>query len=185
MRLFIGARLPPAALEQVEELRNLARPFFGRSVAWVAPENLHVTCAFLGEVSQAAGLPGIKKRIDSAAGAFREIAVTLGGLGAFPSFESPQVLWLGFTDGADGLKALALHLTDGLKQEGFVFAREFFPHVTLGRVKAPLDSGALAAAVDKTRRPGICCAIASLDLFESRLSNAGADYRTLYSGRLL
>jgi RNA 2',3'-cyclic 3'-phosphodiesterase len=185
MRLFIGSRLSASSLERVGELRDLARPYFGRSVTWVAPENLHVTCAFLGEVSPEAGLPGIKKRMDAAAGAFREIGVTLGGLGAFPSFERPLVLWLGFTAGADELKALALQLAIGLKEEGFALARDFFPHVTLGRVKAPLDGAALAAAVNKARGLGIRDTVASLELIESRLSRAGADHRTLYSSRLL
>ncbi len=185
MRLFIGSRLSPDAAALAAELRELARPYFGGSVTWVEPDDLHVTCAFLGEVSREAVLPDIKKCMDASAGSFREIGAALGGLGAFPSFECPRVIWLGFTEGADELKALALHLARGLNQEGFAPEREFFPHVTLGRVKEPFDSGAIAEAVNKTSGRVIRCAIESLDLIESRLSSAGADYRTLYSSRLL
>lgn len=185
MRLFIGSRLSPAAFELAAELRDLARPYFGGSVKWVEPYDLHVTCAFLGEVSQEAGLQDIMKCMDASAGSFRAIGAALGGLGAFPSFECPRVIWLGFTEGADELKALAINLARGLNQAGFAPGREFFPHVTLGRVKEPFDSGALAEAVSRTSGRVIRYTVESLELIESRLSSAGADYRTLYSSRLL
>ncbi len=185
MRLFIGSRLSAHALEGAGKIRDFASPYFGKSVTWVAPENLHVTCAFLGEVATETGLSGIQQRVDASTGAFREIGTTLGGLGAFPSFERPQVLWLGFLDGAAELKALALHLAGCLKRDGFAPAREFVPHVTLGRVKAPLDCRALAAVNDKVRGPGIRYTVSSLEVIESRISNAGTDYITLYSSKLL
>jgi len=185
MRLFIGFRLSAAISEQVKELRSLAGPGFGRSAAWVAPENLHLTCAFLGEVRAEEKLPGIKKAMDAVAGDQSRITVTLGGLGAFPSLERPRVLWLGLTEGADELKALAQKLRAGLKGGGFIFEREFSPHLTLCRVKFPPDASALAEAVNKARELKIRETVASLELIESRLLEAGRDYRTLYSTGLL
>ena len=186
MRLFIGFRLSAPAIESVERLRSLYRPCFKRSVAWVPAENLHLTCAFLGEVSSGAGrLADIKKSMDAAAGEFRKIEAAFGGLGGFPSLEHPRVLWLGVTEGADKLKELALRLAGGLKSAGFVSESGSLPHLTLGRVKFPPDGEALAAASDKAREPGVRDTFGCMELLESRLSDAGADHRTLYSSRLL
>jgi len=78
--------------EAIEQLRPAAR-----DVAWVAPDNLHLTLKFLGAVPEA--------RIDSVAGALTDASREAGsfearirGLGAFPSAGRPRVVWAGVTD---------------------------------------------------------------------------------------
>jgi 2'-5' RNA ligase len=163
-----------------------ARESAGRSsgvrLKWVAPENLHLTLAFLGETPSDTDLEGIKGSMDAAAGAFREIGITTGELGAFPSFERLRVLWLGIKNGAAGLKALASGLSGGLSERGFRSEREFTPHITLARAGKPLDGTALAAAAAPWS--GAAGTISSMILFESRLLAGGPVYRAVYTAKL-
>lgn len=181
-------------------MQDSAGPGLGSSVKWVKPENLHITYVFLGDTTRHEELPAIRKSLDEAAGASGKVPVTLGGLGAFPSLEYPRVLWLGFKDGRDALKAIAGRIHEGLTREGFVFEHGFSPHVTIARVNHPgrapdrhekrgekfrPDRGAMAALAERADEPGPGDTVGSLDLMESRLSSRGPEYRVVYSKELL
>jgi 2'-5' RNA ligase len=185
MRLFIASGFSAPVVERICELRSFAGARLGERVKWVEPENIHLTYAFLGEIAAETMLPAIQASMDAAAGGFQRTAVTLGGLGAFPSLERPRVLWLGIGQGAAPLKALALKLYGNLAAEGFIFEHEFSAHITLARVKGRLDAAALASAAAKAGEMDVRDTIVSLDLMESRLSGSGPEYRVIYSRKLL
>jgi len=213
MRLFIASGFSVPVLARIRDLQEFARPLLGNAVKWVEPENIHLTYAFLGDVPQAS-LPAIMKVIDEAAGACRRTRVTLGGFGAFPSFESPRVLWLGLKEGGDALKDIAVKLCGGLTAEGFVFGHEFSAHITIARVnpallaqdakirvlpetgnsssrsqksgfKTSLDSAALSSVAWRAEELNVSDVVASMDLIESRLACAGPRYKTLYHKELI
>lgn len=185
MRLFIASGFSAPVLERISELRSFAASRLGGRVKLVEPENIHLTWAFLGEVAGQASLPAIQNSMDSAAGACKRLPVALGGLGAFPSLERPRVLWLGVSQGAEPLKALALTLYGNLAAAGFMFAHEFSAHITLARVKGRLDAAALASVADKAGELDVRDTIVSLDLMESSLSGSGPEYRMVHSAKLL
>ncbi|MEI7481053.1 MAG: RNA 2',3'-cyclic phosphodiesterase [Elusimicrobiota bacterium] len=213
MRLFIASGFSAPVLAKITDLQEFARPLLVNSVKWVEPKNIHLTYAFLGDVPQAS-LPAIMKVIDEAAGAFRRIRVTLGGFGAFPSFERPRVLWLGLKEGDDALKDISGKLCAGLTAEGFVFEHEFSAHITIARVnstrlaqdakirvlpetgnsssrsqksglKVGLDRAALASVAERAEKLNAADVVASLDLIESMLASTGPRYQTLYHKELI
>ena len=136
MRLFLAVFPPPgvqrAAYAAIEALR---RP--GDGVSWVKPENLHYTMRFLGEV----GEDGARRAADAAtesAAKSRRFDAALGPLGAFPSARRARVIWVGMSEGAEALVALARDLDRALEKRGFGGAdKPFSAHLTLGRVRDP------------------------------------------------
>jgi len=213
MRLFIASGFSAPVLDRIIDLQEFARPLLGNSVKWVKPENIHLTYAFLGDVPRPS-LPAIMKVIDEAAGAFKRTPVSLGGFGAFPSFERPRVFWLGLKEGSGALRDIAVKLCGGLTAEGFVFEHEFSAHITIARVnparlpqnekirvlpetgnrsgrsqksglKDSLDSAAVASVAGRAEELNAADVVGSLDLIESRLAGTGARYQTLYHKELI
>jgi 2'-5' RNA ligase len=166
--------------EAIEQLRPAAR-----NVAWVAPDNLHLTLKFLGAVPEA--------RIDSVAGALtaaiREASsfeARIRGLGAFPSAGRPRVVWAGVTDGALHMTEVARRIDVALAALGFARDdRPFSPHVTLGRVRRPGRIPTLTDALERaaTREFG-CIQVLSAFLMRSDLGPRGARYTELAKMRL-
>ena len=101
-------------------------------IRWVAPETMHLTLQFLGEVPQNQ-IPAIQEAISTSAAGFSAVPVHIGSIGSFPSFKKPQVLWLGLSSNQT-LKKIATQLQAALQPLGFKPEKEFMPHLTLGRL---------------------------------------------------
>jgi len=159
----------------IEELRPL-----GPGVAWVIPDNLHLTVKFLGGVEETR-LADVTVAITRAACRASSFELAVTGVGAFPSPTRPRVLWAGVTAGATPLTGLAGDLDTALAELGFPREdRAFSPHVTFGRVREPRRQPALAsalvaaAALDFGR-----VQVTKLSLMRSDLSPRGARYSEL------
>ena len=188
MRLFVAVELDEAVRREAARVSRalaaaLERHGTGRGVAWVAPQNLHLTLQFLGEVDPPAARAVVERL--SVPVAIPPFDLALAGLGVFPPTGPPRVIWAGVAEGADAL--VAAHGEVGRRLEGLGFPREnrpFRSHLTLGRVKAPLGPRlgevlAETALVGETR-----CRVDHLTLFESRLSPRGATYSVVATAGL-
>ncbi|MFN8627613.1 MAG: RNA 2',3'-cyclic phosphodiesterase [Candidatus Binatia bacterium] len=101
-------------------------------VRWVRADRLHVTLKFLGGV-EPARLAQARAALVAALAGRPALRVRARGLGAFPSWRRPRVLWVGL-DG-DGLPELAAGVEAALCGVGFEPERRaFIPHITVGRV---------------------------------------------------
>ena len=119
-------------LEVTNFQSQLRRELSNVPIRWVAPETMHLTLQFLGEVPQSQ-IPSIQEAISASAAGFSSIPVHIASVGGFPSFKKPQVLWLGIS--ADKkLKKLASQLQSALQPLGFKPEKEYIPHLTLGRM---------------------------------------------------
>lgn len=123
-------------------------------VRWVAPDQLHLTLCFLGEMSwnQTHQVSKIAKSVLQS-----QSGITFGceGLGAFPNVDQPRVLWAGVRElmpvkkraNEDGelpevsgpscprFTWIAAALTQAfLEQRFYPDLKPWAPHVTLGRV---------------------------------------------------
>ena|SRR2546428_549545 len=112
---------------------------------WVDPTGIHLTLAFLGELTD--------EQLDSVIAATQVAArqavpfkYCLKGLGIFGSPHQPRVIWMGIEDLPSGqiygspLQQLHRVLTKELELHGFeVEKRPFSPHLTLARNKRPLS----------------------------------------------
>ncbi len=134
LRTFLAVEIDEAVRQRAAELIQRLRSAVD-GVTWVAPQNLHITLKFLGDVasSRIAELSAAVRQAVAAAAPFE---FEIRGLGAFPRIERPNNLWIGCGDGAQSLIALAERLDHALSKLGFAReSRPLVPHLTLGRLR--------------------------------------------------
>ncbi len=178
-RLFAAVWLP-------EELREAVAPVLARfaaaapDVRWVAPESLHVTLAFLGDVD-AERVPRLEACIRQALPGAAPFDVRLAGAGTFPSRGIPRVVWLGLEVGTKEIAALASRLERKLVGEGFLAPsdRPFRAHVTLGRPRGTRGLGRLQDLLGAVGPCGGTGRVREVTLAESRLTPRGSRYEAL------
>ncbi|MBI3298545.1 MAG: RNA 2',3'-cyclic phosphodiesterase [Elusimicrobia bacterium] len=126
----------------------------GADAKWADGPPFHVTAAFLGE-TDASRLADLRAcAAEAAAEAPPPAEAALEGLGAFPSWEAPKVLWAGVGRGGGDLTAAGRAIIRRLAAHGFpVEDRPFVPHATLGRLRSKRGLAALAAAAERWRAP--------------------------------
>jgi len=101
----------------------------------IAKDRLHLTVAFLGELT-AAGLDLARQVPPIAVGGFE---LVLDALGIWPE---SKILWLAPQAPPDALGELEANLWDALAERGFRSEeRTYRPHVTLARRARPVDAG--------------------------------------------
>jgi 2'-5' RNA ligase len=113
-------------------MREAVRLSGGRPIA---KERLHLTVAFLGELTRA-GLEAARAVPPVRVGAFE---LELDALGVWPE---SKILWLAPSRMPRALERLEERLWDGLVARGFEPEdRAYRPHVTLARRARPVDAG--------------------------------------------
>lgn len=133
-RIFIAVPLA-ANIRQAAAQARKALDAYDDRLRWVQPQHLHLTLQFLGNITTAS-LTAAVAAAEEAARAERPFTITLAGLGAFPSAATARVIWVGVTDGAECLRALAGRLALSLRARCISLEdRPFSPHLTLARVR--------------------------------------------------
>ncbi|MCX7993862.1 MAG: RNA 2',3'-cyclic phosphodiesterase [Fimbriimonadales bacterium] len=135
MRLFIAALISDevrAALATACE--HLQRVAPDRALRWVAPENYHITLLFLGEQPEA-HVPAIVEAMTAARTGVAPFVIDVRGLGVFPNWNRPNVLWAGTQRGVEQLTRIATALEKSLLPTPS--GKAFHPHITLARLKTP------------------------------------------------
>lgn len=178
MRLFVAVDLPEEAKRLIAvEQERIAVPFLrsGDTLKLVAPERMHLTLLFLGEVQEArapAVIDAMNIAVDLPA-----FDVVLGGTGVFPPRGAPRALWMGVTAGAAPLGTLRSETARRIRGLGIAFDdRLFHPHLTLGRWRA--SRGSRRAAPQEVAEI-ITVRVTRATLYQSRLSSSGAAYTAL------
>jgi 2'-5' RNA ligase len=145
IRSFIAIELSTearAAVAQVQDrLKSVVPP---KSVRWIAPESIHLTLHFLGNVT-AAEVAKVTTLLQNELGTYRPFALRLEGMGCFPNTRQPRIVWVGVSSETEALVALQRELGRRLSVIDFVpEARPYSPHLTIGRVTKGLRSGELS-----------------------------------------
>lgn len=131
-RTFIAVSASPDIRRAAAKLADLLRPAAG-NVKWVAPENLHWTLQFLGEVD-ILETHAVCTAVSAAATEVEAFDLECRGAGAFPSADRPRTLWIGAGAGAQAMVALHAAIQKKLDRLGYRGEhRRFVPHITLGR----------------------------------------------------
>lgn len=174
-RTFIALPLPNELRLAIDSALAAPREHVS-GVRWVEPGNLHLTLKFYGDVDDAS-IEAITARLAALKTAPFEIS--LEGLGAFPSWPRPRVVWVGLSPAGPLLTSLVESIEAFSSALGFPReTRPFRPHLTIGRVRQGSRPDLDALTPHKTQRFGVWH-VTRLVLFASELSSAGARYRAL------
>jgi RNA 2',3'-cyclic 3'-phosphodiesterase len=178
MRAFIAIEIPPAVKAALADCRaELQR--LPAEAGWTRPGNIHLTLKFLGEVPERSQETIAEAMREAAAGA-AQLCLELAGLGAFPSWRRPRVLWAGLAGEVEAAKRLQARLEELLDKGGFPpEGRAFAPHLTLARLRSVEDARTWAQTVEAYRLPPLAFAVDRIVLFRSELHPAGARYTEL------
>lgn len=168
MRLFVALSLPD----------DLRRDLSGLSCGlpgarWVAPENLHLTLRFIGEVDGHdaedidAALSGIR---------FPRFALTVAGVGEFGDDRRLRSLWAG-VEPNEMLDRLQAKVEQAVRRAGQPpEKRKFKPHVTLARFKSHPGGKLKDYFAEQALFRAPAFDVAEFTLFSSYLSHEGAIY---------
>jgi 2'-5' RNA ligase len=148
----------------------------------VAPQNVHLTLKFLGDVSPA-NLERLSGALKAEATSHDMFSITVSGLGAFPTQRRPRVIWIGL-DAPPRLAALQRGVDAAAVQLGYPKEeRPFSPHLTIGRVSQTISASDLQhihSALESTK-VGILGAVRvqAIHIFKSDLRPGGSVYTLL------
>lgn len=153
MRMFV-ALLPPD--EVVEDLTEFLAPRqeVDSDLRWAAPEQWHVTLAFMPQVPDRS-LDDLTARLERAAARRTPFTLGLAGGGAFPNPARAKVLYarLAVSD-EEELDRLATGARAAANKAGAeAQGGRFRPHLTLARIRRPLDVTKWLRVLDAYRGP--------------------------------
>jgi len=185
VRSFIAVELPSeirAELASLEErLKARRHPF----VKWVDSESIHLTLKFLGNIALAT-VPQIIDAITKIAQPISPFRLQMGGLGVFPNWQRPQVVWVGIGGEVGKLAILQRDTEAALSPLGFPpESRSFKAHLTLGRLRertSPKDKQKFGEWVTSIKfETALSFEVNALSLMKSQLTPSGAIYSQLAS----
>jgi 2'-5' RNA ligase len=184
VRLFIAINLPSDLRQRLWEAAGPLRAA-GFPVRWVAPEGVHLTLKFLGEVKpdrEVQVVSGIGAAVQGA----RRFTLPVGGFGAFPLLSSPRVVWAG-CEPVPALELLQHRVEQEMEPLGFPLeGRAFHPHLTLGRAQRDARASAFREFEDRITSLAFAgeVSVESVDLMESQLGRDGARYTRRHAASL-
>tara|TARA_Y100000590_G_scaffold340189_1_gene387936 strand:- start:2646 stop:3191 length:546 start_codon:yes stop_codon:yes gene_type:complete len=134
MRVFIAIEICNLGiLKKIQifqdELKINAKP--------IRIDQIHFTLKFLGEIGEekCEQVKNALKKLE-----FRQFELSLQGVGAFPNFKNPRIIWIGCDkQGAEKLSNIAKEIGNNLVSLGFEKDKKFKPHLTVFRVKNKID----------------------------------------------
>jgi 2'-5' RNA ligase len=179
VRLFVAVGLPEEARTAIVAATTPARALLPKA-RWVKRENLHLTLAFLGQVSveqRDRAVRFLREKLEQGEG-FRYFVREVG---AFPPAGRVRVVWLGLEPPAP-FEALAATVRSALREADVPFDdKPFRAHVTIARCD-PAWAPPLRATIAERLSP-LCAPLSKpaigcdrVTLFASTLGSAGPSY---------
>jgi len=160
--------------------QQLQKDLRNDSIVWVKNHLQHLTLRFLGETPE----PKIEPLVNiltNVATTTQHFDLQLNKMGIFGSKYAPETLWYGFSEFLL-FKNLFEKLEKELRSIGFQENYgNFVPHITVGRIKKVENKKHFWETFEK-RQPQFMQTIpvTHLKLIQSKLTNEGPKYRTLY-----
>ena len=168
MRLFVAITLP-------EDLRSSLGDLCSGlpGARWVAPENLHLTLRFIGEVEGHEA-----EDIDAALSGIRceRFFLTLAGVGDFGDGKRLRSVWVGVEPNGT-LERLQAKVEQAIQRAGQPpEKRKFKPHVTLARFKSNPGGKLQSYFAERSLFRAPPFEVSEFTLYSSYLSHEGAIY---------
>jgi RNA 2',3'-cyclic 3'-phosphodiesterase len=154
MRMFVAVVPPLEVVTHLDAFLEVRR--HAAAYRWAAPEQLHVTLAFLADVPDRK-LDDLVERLGRAARRRTAFATAIAGGGAFPNVGRARVLWAGLDLDEHGRRELSRMATgaraaatrSGVPVDG----QRFRPHLTLARIGHPDEVTPWVRLLDTYRGP--------------------------------
>ena len=119
----------------------------GANLKLVAPDKIHITLKFIGEVPSEFVDRMINFSDDIE---FSPFKVELRDVGCFPSLRRINVIWAGIREGNIGLMTIYQGLESRMRQLGLKPERRgFSPHLTIARVRSGRNIDKIAEVIDE------------------------------------
>jgi len=180
IRSFLAFDIPKDVRQKLAKLINdFAAKETG--VRWLDPETLHVTMKFFGDVDEELLLGDISRDIEEVTSKTIPFSLDCTGLGVFPNWKYPQIIWAGFLGDSEPV----LNLKDALDSSLAKYAlkkdaRAFRLHLTIGRAKEIKGSGKLATLISGLGPISFGrVSVKGLTLYKSVLTKTGSIYTPL------
>ncbi len=183
MRCFIAIDIGEEMKRELESfMRGLKK--FDPDVKWLSGDHIHLTLKFLGNTDETL-VDRIKASLKSIASCHRKFNLTMAGVGVFPDYSRPRVLWVGINR-SEELNLLYNDIESAMELLGFEReTRKFRPHLTIARVKSQKVLAPLLKEIRgyKEREFGKI-EVSEVLLMKSTLKPTGAEYESLFSAPL-
>jgi 2'-5' RNA ligase len=183
MRTFVAIDLNPEIKASLSSLVRSLRQTKAE-VKWVGEPSFHLTLKFLGEIA-AKDLEPIVSAMEAEARKSAPFYLECRSTGHFPKKGSPRVIWAGVVPSPE-LMDLQRRLEIAFEKLGFPReARDFHPHLTLGRVKSSRHLETVLRLLKQYEDKSFGqMEVKALTLFESILRPEGAEYRVIKEVKL-
>jgi 2'-5' RNA ligase len=151
----------------------------GANLKLVAPENIHITLKFAGEVPSdfVDRMVNFSREIE-----FSPFRAELCDVGCFPSLRRINVIWVGIREGNIGLVSIFQGLESRMRQLGLKPERRgFSPHITIARVRSGRNRDKLAEVIEEVSNTffGVF-EVTKFRLKKSMLKPSGPTYSTIH-----
>lgn len=154
-----------------------------KGVRWVKPELMHCTLRFFGDVEEELLMGRLSEVVAEAVRHQGPIHIVGRGIGVFPNWRYPRVLWAGLGGDTEAMISLHARLETAFEEFGFAHdPRALRLHLTLGRARSALKScEPLIQLVEKlTDRNFGEFNVKALTLYKSELTKDGPVYTPLH-----
>ena len=187
MRTFIAIELHESIRSYLSNVQKQLGST-GADVKWVAPQNIHLTLKFLGEIDNLK-LENIIKILEGCVTDRKSFPVSVSSIGAFPKLNYPRVIWAGIDKGDKEIKQIVKFLEEKIQKIGIPKEeRAFSSHITIGRVRSSKNKDKLVAGLNKLTEnkeaPALQFNLSKITLFKSTLTLSGPIYEALKEANL-
>ncbi|MCG8404925.1 MAG: RNA 2',3'-cyclic phosphodiesterase [Phycisphaerales bacterium] len=180
MRAFIAIDLDDSIKRKLAALQQRLQQQTP-DLRWVAPEKMHLTLKFLGDVSEQQVVP-VSQALDELRDQCRSFVISIEELGMFGA---GKVVWAGIRD-PDGQLARCHGLCEQFL-ESLGFSREnrlFQPHLTLARNRSPKNAAKIRQAIEQVSKfTAGTQHVSSLTFYQSTLTKRGPIYESMSKHR--
>lgn len=183
IRSFIAIELPQEIKDGLASWQTELKLAGYTFIKWVAPEGIHLTLKFLGNIAMSKA-SDIARALERVAAEFSPFRLEISGLGAFPNLKQPRVLWVGIGGQMEQLISLQQLVDKALISQGFSpEQRPFTAHLTLARIResaSPRERRSFGELMQKTPFTAKYeMEVNNISLMRSQLFPTGAVYTRL------
>ena len=178
VRCFVAIEVPKPVQALLKPVQTCLQSEI-RKASWTKFGNFHLTLKFLGDVHSEA-VDAVSEAVQNVVATQSPFSIEFGGIGAFPSLARPRVIWVGMKHGAAPVSYLAKAVNLELKGFGFPMDDRFQPHLTLGRLKPPINLRPLKSLLRSYDTiDGATVSVNKITVMQSQLHPNGAIYTPL------